>query len=362
MTAIELEKIRQTPMFYIVGRPRTGSTLLRTLFDAHPNVTIPQEWPMLLALHRRFGKVTQWDATILDQFYEALFQHLRFPFWEITNWPGFDKDTRLAALRTSLQLCKGKNSFETVFKVIYSQYSSYFDKKEILMFGDKNPVYSNQAAMLALIFPTSRFIHLTRDYRDNLVSMLDVDFELPNAALLTYRWKYSWKTIEKVANQYPERFFTLRYEDLVANAPERFRELCRFLGIPYDPSIFEFHLKKEEMEKTFPKEIIDRYFKTLFQPIDTSRVGIYKSRLNRLQVRIADQVAGRTAEEAGYIREFRRFNLAVFIWSLPAVLYARWLYAVGGLVSILPYKTMMWLLNKPSVLVRIYTKLFHRSS
>ena len=54
MKAFDLEKIRQTPMFFIVGRPRTGSTLLRTLFDAHPNVTIPQEWPMLLALYRRF--------------------------------------------------------------------------------------------------------------------------------------------------------------------------------------------------------------------------------------------------------------------------------------------------------------------
>jgi hypothetical protein len=352
----DLEKIRQTPMFFIVGRPRTGSTLLRTLFDAHPNVAIPQEWPMLLALYRRFGKVTLWDKATLQSFYEALFQHLRIPFWEITNWPGFNAEH----LHDCLLNSEGEHSFETIFKLVYSQYQSYFGKREILLFGDKNPVYSNQTALLAKIFPSAKFIHLTRDYRDNLASMLDVDFELPNVALLTYRWKYSWTEIEYCAKSNRERFMTIRYEDLVADAPGRFSEVCDFLGIPFDPSIFTFYLKKEEIEKAFPGEIIDRYFRSLFQPIDSSRVGIYKTRLSRLQVRIADQVIGKIAETAGYSREYNSFSLSVFLWSLPAVLYAKWLYTVGWLVALLPYKTMMWLLNKPSVLVKLYTRIFHR--
>jgi len=352
----DLEKIRKTPMFFIVGRPRTGSTLLRTLFDAHPNVTIPQEWPMLLALYRRFGKVTYWDSCILEDFYDTLFQHLRISYWEITNWPRFDKED----LHTSLRACEGEQTFETIFKVVYSHYQSYFDKKKPLLFGDKNPVYSNQTAMLARIFPSAKFIHLTRDYRDNLVSMLDVDFELPNPALLTYRWKYSWKAIESVAAKCPERFLTLRYEDLVADAPARFDELCDFLGIPFVSSIFQFHLKKDQIKNSFPKEVIDRYFSSLFQPIDSSRVGVYKNRLSKRQVRVADFVAGKIAEKAGYDREYKRFNPCVFLWSVPAVLYAKWLYSVGWLVSLLPYKTMMWLLNKPSLLVKIYSSLFNK--
>ena len=39
---LSIEKVRNVPMFFILGRPRTGSTLLRTLFDAHPGVIIPQ--------------------------------------------------------------------------------------------------------------------------------------------------------------------------------------------------------------------------------------------------------------------------------------------------------------------------------
>lgn len=356
MTRQDVERISKIPMFFIVGRPRTGSTLLRTLFDAHPNVVIPQEWPMILALYRKFGHIREWDEANLNAFFNALFQHLRIPYWEIRNWPEFNE----AEMKEALMLCKGNHPFETLIRVVYSQYHSYFPKNEILIIGDKNPVYSNQVGLLCKIFPEARFIHLTRDHRDNLVSMLDVDFEMPNAALLAYRWKYSWRKIRAAASAAPERFFTLRYEDLVADAPGRFSDLCRFLGIPYEASIFDFHKKKDEVRKIFSREIIDRYFKSLFNPIDSSRVGIYRNRLSRRQIRIADAVAGKAVEEAGYVREYPGFRPGTFLWTLPAVCYAKWLYTVGWMVSLLPYDTMMWLLNKPSVLVRAYSALVRK--
>ncbi len=38
-------KVKSLPFFFIIGRPRSGTTLLRTLFDVHPNVIIPLERP-----------------------------------------------------------------------------------------------------------------------------------------------------------------------------------------------------------------------------------------------------------------------------------------------------------------------------
>jgi len=353
MTGEELKRIEQTPMFFIVGRPRTGSTLLRMLFDAHPNVVIPQEWPMLMALYHQFGNVKKWDAPTLNRFYDALFQKLRISYWEIQNWPELDA----RRLKESILACEGEHTFETLFKVVYSSYHSYFDKKEILLFGDKNPVYSNQADQLAMLFPTAKFIHLIRDYRDNIVSMLDVDFEMPNTTLLAYRWKYSIDTINRTAARFPEHFVTLRYEDLVADPQSRFAELCHFLEIPEAPSIFEFQARNEELEAHVPKELIDRYFKNLFKPIDDSRVGLYRNRLSNRQIRIAELVAGKTGKNAGYIPVNTQFSPLLRLWTFPAILYAKWLYAVGWMVSLLPYRCMMWLLNKPSVLVKMYTKL-----
>jgi hypothetical protein len=354
MTGFSIEKVKNIPMFFIIGRPRTGSTLLRTLFDAHPNVIIPQEWPMQLLLHLQFGQIRYWDKDKLEAFYQALFQPLRIPFWSIRNWPGVDFEL----LHAHILECEGEQTLETLIKVVYVHYNSFFGKKEIILIGDKNPAISNHPELLARIFPTAKFIHLVRDYRDNLVSLLSVDFEMPNVTLLTYRWKYSYRVIEKAALKNPGRYITLRYEDFVSNPESQFGLLCTYLGIPPEPSIFNFYTKKEELEANFPPEIITRYFSSLMKPIDDRKVGIYKQKLTEKQIRIADLVAGDIAGKAGYHRDFTSFSLFDYLWVAPAILYTKGLYLIGKMVRILPLKWMLWLVNKPSVVVGIYTHLF----
>ena len=353
-TGFSIEKVKNTPMFFILGRPRTGSTLLRTLFDAHPQVIIPQEWPMLLLLHFQFEKVRYWDKPKLEAFYQALFQPLRIPFWSIRNWPGID----LELLHENLLKCEGEQTLETLLKVVYFHYNSFFDKKEIVLIGDKNPAISNHPELIARLFPTAKFIHLVRDYHDNLVSLLEVDFEMPNVTLLTYRWKYSFRVIEKSAAHHPERFFRIRYEDFVQQPEFQFGRLCRFLGIPEDPAILNFYTRKSEIETSFPPEIVQRYFSSLMQPIDNRKVGVYKQKLTSKQIRIADLVASNTADEAGYQRIYSKFSVFDYLWVAPAILYTKGLYVIGKMVRILPYKWMLWLVNKPSVVVGIYTRLF----
>jgi hypothetical protein len=176
--------------------------------------------------------------------------------------------------------------------------------------------------------------------------------------LLTYRWKYSYKVIEKAAVLNPGRFFTIRYEGLVQQPVYQFGKLCHFLGIPDDPSIFNFHERKKEIETAFPPEIIKRYFSSLMQPVDDRKVGVFKTKLTSKQIRVADLVAGKIAESAGYRRVSDKFNMFEYLWVAPAILYTKGLYAIGKMVRILPYKWMLRLVNKPSVIVSIYTRFF----
>jgi hypothetical protein len=181
---------------------------------------------------------------------------------------------------------------------------------------------------------------------------------MPNVTLLTYRWKYSYRVIEKASALHPERFFTIRYEDLVKQPESSFGQLCSFLEIPEDPSIFSFHTRKDELERSYPPEILQRYFKSLMQPIDDRKVGVYKQKLTQKQIRIADLVAGEMAEKAGYYRDYTRFTIFEYVWVTPAIIYTKGLYLLGKMVKILPYKWMLWLINKPSFIVGIYTRFF----
>ena len=57
-------------------------------------------------------------------------------------------------------------------------------------------------------------------------------------------------------------------------------------------------------------------------------------------------------------RIFSKFSLFDYLWVAPAILYTEGLYVIGKMVRILPYKWMLWLVNKPSIIVGIYTRLF----
>lgn len=357
MNSFNLEQIEKIPFFFIVGRPRTGSTLLRTMFDAHPNVVIPPEWPMLLLLHKQFKYVKVWDAYQLQKFYDALFQQLRIKYWDIRSWPEID----LSALHSRIMLCEGVRSMETLLKVVYLSYNSFFEKDQIFIFGDKNPAISTHTALLAKMFPSAKFIHLVRDYRDNISSLLNVDFEMPNIPLLAYRWSYLYKNIEKVVTHFPDRFFTLRYEDFVANPKEQFITLCNFLQIPENEEIVNFYQRKSEIENSYPEHVIKQYFSSLMHPVDSSKVGVYKVKLTPKQIFTADMVVGTIAETAGYKREFTRFSIIDRAAVWPAILYTKGLYLIGNAIRLLPFKWMMWLINKPSFVVKMYSKWKDRS-
>jgi hypothetical protein len=351
-----IDEINRIPMFFIVGRPRTGSTLLRTLFDAHPNTVIPQEWPMVMLLYKKFGARRNWDTELLTDFYHTLFTPLRIKHWTLDNWPDLNKQQ----LHSALMQCTGEWPLATLIKIVYLHYNSFYTKQEILQIGDKNPATSLFTPLLVGLFPEAKFIHLTRDYRDNVVSLLDVDFEMPNIPLLVYRWKYFFKLIEKCSQQVPHRFIRLRYEDLVHDPENEFAKLCSFLGINNTKEIVDFHTRKSAISNAFTPELVDTYFKSLLEPINNKKVGVFHKRLTNKQIRIADLVAGRTAERAGYKREFSSFSLLEYIKAYPMVLYARWLYLIGKMVGFLPFGLMVKLMNKPSVVVKYYTKLIKK--
>ncbi len=349
---LSIEQIDRIPVFFIVGRPRTGSTLLRTMFDAHPNVIIPPEWPMLLLLYRRFNHVKVWNKETLQEFYEALFQPLRIKYWSIRNWPEID----FVQLHAQLMQCQGAYSLETLFKVVYCSYNSFFDKDEPLIIGDKNPAVSIHTALLSMLFPSAKFIHLVRDYRDNISSLLNVDFEMPNIPLLAYRWRYLYTGIDKVAKKYPRRFYTIRYEDFVDNPTLYFNKLCNFLQIPENSDIVNFYQRKLEIENSYPPEVVKLYFSSLMQPVDKGKVGIYKQKLSKRQIQEADMVVGKIGDMAGYRRDFTKFSIWDHVKVWPAIFYTKGLYWLGKGVEMLPYPLMIWLINKPSFVVKMYTR------
>jgi hypothetical protein len=286
----DLSKIQSLPLFFIIGRARSGTTLIRTLFDAHPGVGIPTECTFIYRLMPRFAKRTSWARADLEAFFTDL---LALP--DLANW-------RLDAekLHSDLLSCEGNYSYSFICKVVIFNYQSVFHKDELLILGDKNPLYSIAFPEFFYLFPEAKYICVSRDYRDHIVSMLRTRLYSKDVFRLAYRWKHAVRLVLRYANRFPGRFFVYRYEDFVLEPEKYLREMCAFLGIPYSSRILSYQDRKDEFEALMPKEIFQTFFKNLFEPITSANCGVWEKKLSLEQVRTADLVVGSSATKAGY--------------------------------------------------------------
>ena len=96
--------------------------------------------------------------------------------------------------------------------------------------------------------------------------------------------------------------------------------------------------------------------RSLFNPISTDRMDLWKKEMTPREIRVADLVAGKTAEKAGYERRYPSFNLGLYLWVLPTLVYASVMYHLLLLGDHLPYKMRNSLNQALGVFLKLYWK------
>lgn len=286
-----IEKIRSIPFFFIVAKGRSGTTLMQTILDANDHVMLPIESRLILHLKKKYLSVVQWSPKVIEAFITDLYKDKKFArYW------GVDRQNLQSSL---LELASDGLDFPTVCKVIYLSYPSPFQKSAIYLIGDKNPVYSNFIQEMLEVFPEARFIHLVRDYRDNIVSNKKV-FERQSVSLLAEGWVMYNRNIEEQRQINPDNFYLLRYEDL-ASDPERFvQEICKFVGITFEPKMLEFHTTINNVkEQKFVKEI-SVVHPNILNPVNTAQINKWKKSLSANELNLIEYCVAGKGEQYGY--------------------------------------------------------------
>ncbi len=333
------------PFFFIIGRPRSGTYLLRSLFEAHPHINIPSECPLILNLYPKYGKVKFWDQKRIKSLYQDLFLHK-----ELENW----KIDREQLLSDWLSL-EGKAEYRDFIQKLYLNHHSAYEKDGVKLLGDKNPVYSTFIDKILNIIPEAKFIHLSRDYRDQLVSIENVDFESGIPSLITYRWKQANSRMLELKKQYPDRFLSVRYEDLVDRPEYWLTTMCQFLNVEYTSLMLERFNKKDAVLTNFQNKEIEKYHRSLQQPLSKSKVGVWKDKLSDDKIRMADYVAGDLAAEYGYGRMFHDKSVGLWLKSLPGIVYGKAYDQFRLLILRLPFQIYIRTLYSLQILAPVYT-------
>jgi hypothetical protein len=206
-------------LLFVIGPPRSGSTLLARMIGAHSQVLAPAE-PHLLTPLAHLGYYERVEAAPYDPVIsQAAIREL------VRALPGGERDY-LAALRACTDALYGR----------------LLEGSGARLLLDKTPAYALVLPFVAALYPKARYVVLVRNpfavWSSYVESFFDGDHEAAhrfNPILERYV-----PAIARFLREPPVAIARVRYEELVAEPERRMRELCPFLGLDFEPGMVDY--------------------------------------------------------------------------------------------------------------------------
>jgi Sulfotransferase family len=276
------------PYTFFVGCPRSGTTLLGRMGDAHPDLAVIHETRWIADWFEKRVGLTP-EGYVTAELLQRLREHPRF--------------AKLGVDEGTLERLVDGDQPVAYAEFTTSIFDLYGERRRKRLVGDKTPRYVRFLETLSGLWPEARFVHLIRDGRDVCLSVLDWKKGAPNfstwaddAVSTTALW-WEWQVrLGREAGSVigPARYHELRYESLVAEPERECAALCEFLGLSYDPAMLRFH---EGRTRDDPR--LDA--KKAWRPV-TQGLRAWKSELPVADVVRFETAAGALLDELGYER------------------------------------------------------------
>lgn len=217
---------RNTPtmnqIIFLGGMSRSGANLLANILDCHPEIAS--------------GPQTGIIDEISYLYLTMLAAH---------------KEGRLSAYNSEEQI---RSAIATLIRGVYAPYLAKSGKQIVV---DRSPNNIWSFPLLAEILPEAKFIHLIRDGRDVACSQRDVgerlrsagreveslrDATLRSISICAAVWaetvRFGWESCGPDTGLAAEgRAFTTFYENIVLSPESQVRNLCDFIGVPFQSSM-----------------------------------------------------------------------------------------------------------------------------
>jgi hypothetical protein len=269
---------------FIIGCPRSGTTLLQLMLHSHHRVAIPAETRFMIPAYTsrcEFGdlRVSENRRTLAE--------------WIIRGPKTKFPDLGLDAAQIIEEIVEGPATLGSALGIVFRAYARRFDR---VRWGDKRPSYFKHVDTLLRMFPDAQFVHLIRDGRDCVASLEEMPWYEQDAYHAICVWREAIDAGRRHAARLgPDAYYELQYERLVADPADELMRLCAFLGEDFDMAMTEPH---KIAHLTVPPR--KRWHHRTHDLVNGCRVGSWAQRLEPWEIGLAEAAFGERLAEYGY--------------------------------------------------------------
>ncbi|MGD0110013.1 MAG: sulfotransferase [Rhodopila sp.] len=201
---------------FVLGFPRSGTTLMEQTLSAHPRIVAGDELPLI-------NDLTELMPRMLNS-------PLAYPEALVELWMGDQRE--------------GLDNLRDYYLQKVTQ--MHILTPETAFFTDKMPLNETHLGLIALLFPEAPLIHVIRHPLDIMVSAMSNHFThgfFCASALETAAQHYIrvMDLVQKYRSEMALRYLPVRYEDMVTDQEATVRSVLDFVGQPFDPKCLQFH-------------------------------------------------------------------------------------------------------------------------
>lgn len=272
-----------TRPIFLIGCPRSGTTLLTAMLHAHPRIAMPPETRFLIPAYydrARFGDLR--DSANRRALAE-----------QITGKGSKFRDLGLDRKRTIEAIVAAAPTVGTAAGTVWREFAHGRGKAR---WGEKRPAYWQDLGAIRRMFPDAQIIHLVRDGRACVASLTRVDWWPHGIRGAVSTWVLANRVLDRLARTVAsDSYHYLRYEDLLADPRGELTALCNFLDEPFDEAMLDY--------ATAAGEIVPRrktWHDLTRGALDASRVDAWRTSLRPDEIGLIEIVGRNTMRRHGY--------------------------------------------------------------
>jgi len=291
--------------FFILGCPRSGTTVVQQALNRHSRIAIPAETKFFFSF---LGHPLKNQVRHIQRLNEDL--NIQLP-------------TPAARIAT-------EDEGRAFYELMARQYVARSLKKNIAYFGEKTPEHTGHLPRIRQMFPEAKIVVLYRDGRDVASSLSRMPWMTSSLYANFAVWLYYHWIVQRVTQDDASHLYFARYEDIVADPRRELRGILRFLDLPYEPAVAEGQGNQEGIpvrEFAWKKRALNK--------ISTERIGVFRQELSLDQIEVLERLGKNALSSLGYplLTEGDR--------PLPLSFFVKLAYDLGRFALRLPWHSVL---------------------